>query len=628
MKKLYLFLMMSFCWTVVLAQDDDVSLTVNSDRSAVMSNGLLTVSFNKSGQISSVKTSDGQELLAPSQVGYFSFDYRMSASGNTTYVEFAASKVQTVRESTGYAEICYTDSSTPLGWSIGYAMRGGVSGLYAYAVVSGSDDYNELHEARFVYRMDPDIFTYQWTSDDKQGTMPTPQQMRSYTEELQDATYQLDDGTIYTKYDWANFVRDDQLHGLMGDSCGAWLISPSAEWVNGAVNKQELTTHATDSSPVILQMLHSQHFGASPGTFDAAENKLFGPCLFYVNSGSRAEMIADAKERAELETDRWPYSWFHNDNFPREDQRVTVSGRIRLSGETTTTKLQVILGKPGVKPHQQACHYQFWTEAGANGLFTIPNVRPGIYALHVYALNGDALGMYSSGPYQFMDSATDLGTIIWKPTRYDKTLWEIGEADHSTAGFRYSDHLRQYGLWKSAPANTTFTIGESDPATDWYYTQALSGTWTVKFHSDETYTKPLHLLIATAGACGTSKLEVKMNANDILRTVAYSSDASVYRSATQAGRDSLIVIEVPAKQIIKGDNFLYLRLTNVPSSGQCGILYDYIRLEAGDPATGIMTVKSDDEQNAEAPYFTLQGVRTTRPQKGVFIRQGRKVVIK
>lgn len=630
MKKIVFIIGMVMMWGYCHAQDD-VTLTLNSDRSAVMSNGLLTVSFNKNGNVSAITTADGTAVMTTSQSGYFSFDYRSSTSGSTTYVEPAASTVEKVKETADMVEIRYTNSSYLLGWSIGYIMRRGVSGIYAYAVVTGNESYNELHEARFVYRMNPDIFNYSWTSDDKQGTIPAPVYMRGWVEELQDATWKLLDGSTYTKYDWANFVKDDQLHGLMGDSYGVWLISPSAEWVNGGVTKQDLTTHATDSSPVVLQMLHSQHFGASVGTFDADEQKLFGPCLLYVNSGSsQEEMIADAKTRAVTEVAGWPYDWFDNDLFPKASDRGTVEGCIAIDGSFTTKKLQVVLGKPDVKPHQQGDGYQFWTETDDSGNFTIEDVRPGTYTLYAYALDGDALGTYASGSIEVQTGSNSLGTLTWRPTRYYEDLWQIGEADRTTAGFLNSDHQREYGLWKNAPANMTYTIGESDPANDWYYTQAVNGTWTVKFRCEESYTSPLYLHIATAGACGGVKLEVRMNANSPLRTITYANDAAVYRSATMAGRDSLIVIEVPAKQVVKGNNFLYLKLSNVPSSGQGGLMYDCIRLEAGT-TTGILSpVRNDGDDDPDAPAYDLNGRRLSdgRLSKGIHIRNGRKYVVK
>lgn len=630
MKKLFLLLLTVVCGLAKAA--DDVTLTVNSDRSAVMSNGLLTVTFNKSGNISSITTADDTQVMTTSEVGYFSFDYRTSTSGSTTYAEQAASEVETVTATSDMAEIRYTSSATVLGWTIGYIMRRGVSGIYAYATVSGSDSYNELHEARFVYRMNPDIFNYSWTSDSKQGTIPSPVYMRGWVTELQDATWELLDGSIYTKYDWANYVKDDQLHGLMGDAYGAWLISPSAEWVNGGVAKQELTTHATDSSPVVLQMLHSQHFGAAVSNYGSEDQKLFGPCLFYVNSGSsHAEMIADAKSRSETELAAWPYKWFNNDLYPKAAGRGTVTGNILVTGAHTTTKLQVVLGKKAVKPQLQNGGYQYWTETDDKGNFTITDVRPGNYVVYAYALDGDLAGMFSSDEVTVKAGDNALGVFTWALDTYGETLWQIGESDHTTAGFSGSGQQRQYGLWKSAPANPTFVIGESDPATDWYYTQSLSGTWTIKFQSETTYTDPLRLTIATAGACGGVKLEVKVNANDVLQTIAYNNDAAVYRSGILSGRDSLVCIDIPAQQIVKGNNFIYLKLTNVPSGGQCGIMYDMIKLETGNQTTAISAISPtiadrNGEYGHTAPSYDLNGRRLegNLPRKGIYIRNGNK----
>ncbi len=38
--------------------------------------------------------------------------------------------------------------------------------------------------------------------------------------QIQDATYKLEDGTIYTKYNWAQFIDNDHFHGLMNKKIG------------------------------------------------------------------------------------------------------------------------------------------------------------------------------------------------------------------------------------------------------------------------------------------------------------------------------------------------------------------------------------------------------------------------
>ncbi len=617
----------------------------NSDNKMVarkLNNGLLEVTFDNNGRITAIKDiKSGKEVMASddnNQRGYFNFNYRPSKDAKV--IDFglecnsSGDIVQMGKTGSTQVELIYplADAATPSHqtWKIGYVMKAGVSGIYTYAIMDGSSSYSELHEARYGWRVNPDIFNYAWVSDGKQGQMPTPTQMKNYVEEVQDATYKLNDGSIYTKYDWANFVKDDQLHGIMGNGIGAWLISPSTEWVNGGPQKQELTVHATDTTPIILQTMHSRHFGAGAAVLGSSDKKMFGPCLFYVNSGSQSDMIEDAKAKAAEETGAWPYSWFTNDNDIKSglaltaSERGTVTGTVNVNGGFETTKVQVVLTQGSEKPLLDANGYQYYTEATAGSSFEIKNVRPGTYTLYVYALNGDATGTYKKEKVTVSAGSTALGTIDWSPEKYGKTLWRIGEADRSTKGFKLSDEQRQYGLWSSVPTDDqTFTIGTNKEADDWYYAQVKDGgSWAIKFNCEEAFKMPLRLTIATAGAAQTPKLEAKMN-DKLLNTdgsIAFSNDASIYRSGVLGGRDSLIVFEVPAAYMKTGENILNLKVNGL-SSGVGGIMYDCIKLEAsaeavvsetrnwtfGDLATGT-TYKEVTPINNE---YYLRGSGTT-----------------
>ena len=45
--------------------------------------------------------------------------------------------------------------------------------------------------------------------------------------------------------------------------------------------------------------------------------------------------------------------------------------------------------------------------------------------------------------------------------------------------------------------------------------------------------------------------------------------------------------------------------------------------------TAISQMHTDDTtEETKHPYYTLQGVRTDRPQRGIYIHQGKKVIIK
>lgn len=538
-----------------------VTMTVGSGE-RTLSNGLIEVTIRDNGLVKKL-VKGGQVVIGSTgnEQGYF--DYTTSG----TYKRPDATSVEVITQQSDLVELLYTIDDH---WKVGYVMRSGVSGVYTYAISSGA---YQLDEARYGWRVNPTILTDAWVNG-RTGTMPTPALMSSPTAELQDATFQLSDGTVYTKYDWAEFVKDDQLHGITGSGIGAWLISPSTEWVNGGPMKQELTVHATETTPIILQTMHSMHFGAGAAQFGSSEQKLFGPCLFYVNDGTPT----DAQTKAAEEAEAWPYEWFGNTLL--EKSRSTVTGKIVLSNDfTKTTKIQVILSKAGKAPLLQGNGYQFYGETDSNGNFTIKNVRPGSYTLYAYALNGDATGTLEKTDVTVSAGATVLGDIAWNPEKKGRTLWSIGEADHTTAGFTLSDSKRQYGLWNQVPSgDKTFTVGSSDESA-FYYAQVTNGeTWSIKWNSDKAYDTPLYLTVALAGAAGSAKIEVKVNGNSAIQSIGTTSDNAIARSAVLAGVDALYVVEIPAGQVVKGENTIHLKTWDI--SGVGGVMYDIIKLES------------------------------------------------
>lgn len=570
----------------------DATIT-ESGTSYVLSNGLLTATISDQGYVDMIVTEDGKQIMQSGTNngwGYFSYNTSSSDSRRLYKSGETALTVTKVKETADMVEILFTNDKNSLAqtWSVGYIMRKGVSGLYTYAVLNGTSKGGNLPEARIVWRPDYRQFNYAWVNDGLQGQMPEKAKFTDgSTTSLQDATYQFSDGTIYTKYDWANFVKDDQLHGVMSDANGAWIISPSTEWVNGGVQKQELTVHADSEGPVLLQMMQSEHFGAVSHTgLSSSTQKFFGPTLLYINSGdSKDAMISDAKNRASQEVAAWPYPWFSNAAYPSASARGTVSGTITLSKDDfTTTKLQVILADASAEdPLQQIGGYQYATEVTSSSgsyAFTLSNVRPGNYAVFAYALNGDATGMLKSSKIIVVKAGSnDVGTVAWTPTKYEKKLWQIGEADHSTSGFTLSDHARQYGLWDTSPSELTYTVGSGTD--NLYYVQRKnSTTWTVKFDCSETFTKPLHLTIALAGASRNPTLTVKMNGTQVYSENYPNTDPSVYRSAVLSGAYGLLEIEIPESSMKTGTNELTLALSGGTDIG--GLLYDCIKLEAGE----------------------------------------------
>lgn len=565
---------------LTLRAADAVKLTFDADRrGATLSNGLVTMHIMPDGNINSVLYAD-QEMAQPSKKGgniYFSYVCDILKGGRCN-----ADTVYVARQTDDIVEVIYGHKADTLSlnWQLGYIMRRGISGYYCYATVKalkptqGEFD-NGVHEARIVHRLNPKIFNYAWVSDDNQGPQPSTATLKGPVEKIQDATFRLPDSTIYTKYDYSNYIKDDQLHGQLGDNIGAWLITPSFEWVNGGVQKQELTVHGDTKSPLLLQMFQSNHFGGVTTHFDDGQQKMYGPALVYYNEGTREAMIADAKRQTADELKSYPYQWMKHDLFPLK--RGTVSGSIGINKDFGTNRFQIVLAQPGGKPMEQGNNYQFWTETDDKGNFAIENVRPGQYALYAWALNGEATGIFEQDGITVKAGKNEVGSLQWNVEKYGHTLWRIGEADRLSKGFKLSDHKRQYGLFNEVPTDLTFTIGKSREQTDWYYAQTKNGKWNIVFNLDQNYKQPLRLTIATAGAANGTRANVWVNDKKI-QLIRTTNDSGIYRSAMQSGKDGLYTLDIDPKNFHKGKNTITLEVWGIKKLG--GIMYDCIKLEA------------------------------------------------
>lgn len=599
---------LKFCLTAFLllltcvgshAANGDVTLTRggSNNRACTLRNDLVSVYIAANGEITSFllyKDKDGnydKSVQLTTDKGYFSVANSSGAVG--LRISAFYEKVNT----SDMVEVQYVTSQTDgIEWVVGYIMRRGVAGIYHYVQAKGKVDGANFSEARMGFRGDPTLFNYAYVNDEVQEALPTPSEMSSATV-VTDATYQIAaERPIYTKYNYAAFQKDDAVHGMMGDHVGLWMISASEEWLNGGVMRQDLTVHATETTPIVLRHFQGNHFGGVSTYLNNGQSKFYGPHLIYANYSASDDvatahnaMIADAKAQAAAEQDAWPYSWLRDDNIKK---RGTVTGQMTMSAADATyfgtTRYQVILAQPGTKPMLQGDGYQFWAETDAEGNFTINNVRAGSYSLYAYALNGTATGYYERADVTVTKgNTTALGAMNWQPDadRYDEVLWHIGEADHLAAGYNMSGQRRQYGLWNNVPAALTFTVGTSSEATDWYYAQAHHGTWTIKYQLYELPTYPLRLTIATAGAAN-AKLTVRSNETTSSNGVGVfrpTHDGSVSRCATLAGRDSLVVFDIPVSQLKVGENSLYLNVwglgTDNLGNSLGGILYDMIKLE-------------------------------------------------
>ena len=592
--------------------DDALTMTV-SGMSVTMSNQIgtrkLVAKINSAGRVSSL-TLGGTELLGSNGIY---FDYT-TAQGNKG---LSPTKINVVKQTADYCEVLYSAESGNTIWQQGFIMRRGVQKLYTYVIATGTETSAQepIKEARICTRT-AETLLYGYVDYRMNGKIPSNSEMATAEKEentIQDATYRLTDGSIYTKYNWANYVERDTLHGLNnGRYHGIYNIPVSYEWLNGGPERQELTVHATSKSPITIQMLQGEHFGGQAMVLNAGEQKLYGPIVICPTYST--DPVAYARNQAVADAAEWPFQWFENDLYPRE--RGTVRGRLSVTTGQRADSVRVILAQESGKDPMTMMHgYQFWAMTDADGNFEVQHVRPGQYNLFAYAKAGDVTDMLEQDGITVTAGDNDLGTVTWTPKKYTQLLWMIGQNDRRSSEFHFSDAPRQYGLWEQVPQNLTYTIGESNERTDWYYAQTRNnGTWTVRFNLDERPAGRAYLTASVAGCSGTgSTITVSVNGTQRAQWKPGVNDACVYRSATSSGRHYLFTTDFLNTGLRVGENTVTLKLTGAGSKD--GIMYDCIKLEAGSAVTGIDDVTA-------APTASAQSVKYLRDGRLVIERGG------
>lgn len=551
-----------------------------------MTDGTWSITINSAGRVSSLQRK-GTEFLASNGIY---FDYT-TANGNSG---LNPTKVKVVKQTADHCEVLYSATSGNTIFEQGYIMRKGVAGVYSYVIATGTatSASEPVKEARVCCRLGDTMLNgyVDWRMN---GRIPSNTEMATAEKEentIQDATYRLSDGSIYTKYNWANYVERDTLHGLCGMSnnyYGLYNIPVSYEWINGGCERQELTVHATSKSPITIQMLQGEHFGGEAMVLREGEKKLYGP--FLICTTYSKDPVKSASNQAAKEAAEWPYQWFENDLYPRE--RGTVRGRLNVTTGQRCDSVRIVLAQEkGKDPIEMMHGYQFWTLTDENGDFEIRNVRPDTYNLFAYAKTGEVTDMLEQDDITVAVGENDLGTISWTPKKYTEMLWMIGQNDRRSSEFRLSDTIRQYGLWELVPQTLTYTIGESNEKSDWYYAQTKDGNWTVKFNVDKRPAGRVYLTASIAG-CASEKATITVKLNGTVRDTwkpGYK-DASVYRSAVNSGRHYVFTTDFISTALKEGTNLLTFQISG--TGGKNGILYDCIKLEAGEPVTdGILTL--------------------------------------
>ena len=607
MRKTYLYLLgAAICFNAFA--EDNVTVNLKSNRTCTMSNGIITLSIQANGMAMTMKhPSNGPTNILASNGIYF--DY--TADKNRS---LSAVSARVVRSDDDYAEVVYTSEANDVlpTYEHGYIMRKGESGIFTYVIVHGNSKSADtanggigpVRETRVCTRLAP-TFLDGYVDEQMQGTIPSNTEMsKAEQNQVQDATYYLSDGSIYTKYNWAQFIDHDDFHGLMNSKIGVWNIPVSYEWLNGGPMRQELTVHATSKSPITIQMLQGEHLGAAATSYGDDQHQIFGPFMIYVNDGAtREERIADARAKAAELKAEWPFAWFENEYYPLD--RSTVSGKINITTGQEPGNVKVVLAAPGSNLLRQGGDYMFWTLTDEEGNFSIPAVRKGSYSLYAYATTGTITDELCVDGIEVGEAETNLGDIEWTPFTLENQLWNIGENNRLADGFNCSDRPRAYEAWQWQPASLEYRIGESDPSTDWYNAQTKNGKWTIKFNLDRQYEGDAVLTASIAGVSNSPKIQVAVNGKN-KDSWSLSDDGSIRRSATLAGRHLVKSVTFPASDLQIGENEITLTASNCKDKS--GVLWDCIKLEAGDVVTEAGVDGITEDASGPVSVYTMSGL--------------------
>ncbi|KAK9769834.1 putative Polysaccharide lyase family 4, domain III-domain-containing protein [Seiridium cardinale] len=519
-----------------------------------------------------------QESVYATKVYYKGYELVGSAAGHYMGYDgennFAWTSASIAAQGDDYIDISFTTTTGELHW----VVFDGLAGSYQYFVNTGVPDLSIL---RTLWRLDPTLFLNARTYLRDQA-LPDFSLYANATK-VQDETWDLEDGTYITKYDFSDFVRDRDYYGVYGPgTVGSWYIFPGGDYHNSNQLSQTLTVHRESSTGDSVQLnvfQDTSHFRVGQTTPQPV-GKIWGPWLWYLNDGD----LDDVENQRQTELQNWPYSWLDDAAY---QSRGELSGALKLSDGRAASGAAVYLGDTDttVRPLVQGSNYYYTTYTDADGKFSFSDVRSGDYGLYAWSSGGDIADVYtnftSSGVAISNGKTTDLGTLSWEVPGLE-SIFQIGDFDKKALGFKNGGPPYQHGVADESPANLTYTIGASD-VSEWYYAQSLVGTWTVEFSLTAaeiaSHTSGAQLSVSLAGYSQSATLNISVN-GDFLASLSkdnLASDPALYRSGKTSGEWRFFQYEIDANVLGEGVNTVDFTITQYTQWR--GFLWDSVILE-------------------------------------------------
>ncbi len=592
-------------WGIGLGMSRPVCAAVtytNNSTGITVNNARLSFQVSKSsGSMSSLKL-DGVELVPSNGGGYFDLD-------DTAFGHFqighndAAATTYSVRTGTGWVDTVITHAASaalPLTLKQHYVLRDGETGFHVFTEIAHDSTRlaDTIGQARFVLRTDPAKFNQHSITDTRFGVMPTATELIA-APAVQDATDDLQGlgsaypKRYYTKYDWAVYMNETNVHGTTGNTYGAWVVQPNKEYLNGGPMKQELTVHQTDTTPALIATYLSGHYGSKATTFDGTYNKTYGPFYLHLNTGPTLDaMRQNAKTFDDVNVHAAFYDSLGIPGYATTAQRGRVVGSIALPGSVPMAGATVVLSANGTEWQRASGPEQYWATADANGNFDLSRIKPGTYRLSAYTTG--QFGEYAQDNFVVAGNGVvqNAGAIQWTPANYGGNIWQLGTPDRTAGEFRHGNEYRNYGFkdqftTEFPGGSVVYKVGTSNPATDWNYAQwmTINGVsmpqWQLKFDLPATpsplYTATLTVAMANADTDG---LGLFVNAFHPSRRldVAMTDPTDWGNADVRSGKSGIYQLRtftIPIAWLKSGTNTLWFHV----GTGRDSILYDAMRFE-------------------------------------------------
>jgi rhamnogalacturonan endolyase len=596
----------------------NVTLTTTST-TATLNNGVINAVVDKAtGRVTSYRL-NGTQMVDPANPIYYSMD------GGSSYEQPSGCVYSVVTQTADMVEIsCKRTWNATAGYKhvfdidLRWVLRRGDTGLYAYAILDHPAAYPAatVGEWRIVWKLprSATTFTFEraYVDDLRNWEMPSYYDYQQSSPTSIAEIVKLNTGVRAGKYDgkYSYSARYFDI-GTWGHASniakkGVWFVLGGHDYFNDGPTKQDLTS----SESYILMHFGRNHYNASGIGVGAGESwrKMFGPFLLYCNGTTATTnagdaLWADAKAQVAAEKAAWPYSWLVNADHPAAAGRGTVTGRLvvndALKPGVSGAGARVGLAAPEDVAGNwqfQSKGYQYWTVADASGNFTIPAVRPGSYTL--YAFNDGVVGEYSKTGVTVTAGGTNAqGTLTWTVAHPGASIaWEIGTPDRTAKEFRHGNDYFEPFLWNGfaaeLPNPLVYTVGVSNPATDWNYVHTLYATtdangvtttvpwnWKVNFNLPAVPATGNAVLTIAVASSHYSRLWLTLNdePNSFARiSPPVDGGNALLRQGIHA-KYCRVDISIPVSRLKVGANTFTFGFSGSDQSTH--VMYDYLRLE-------------------------------------------------